>query len=83
MQPWVNGQGQRKADPVVDSLFEKINAEMNPEAQKQLFTNFENRMADQVIAINLGDYGLFQIASSRLKNFKPYRIPRMWGVWLE
>ncbi len=83
MQPWVNGQGQRKADPVVDTLFEKLNGEMNVEAQKQLFTEFENRMADQAIAINLGDYGLFQIASSKLKNFKPYRIPRMWGVWLE
>ena len=83
MQPWVNGQGQRKADPVVDALFEKINAEMNPEVQKQLFTEFENRMAEQAIAINLGDYGVFQVASSKLKNFKPYRIPRMWGVWLD
>ena len=60
MQPWVNGQGQRKADPVVDALFDKINAEMNPEKQKQLFTEFENRMADEAIAINLGDYVQFQ-----------------------
>jgi peptide/nickel transport system substrate-binding protein len=83
MQPWVQGQGQRKADPVVDALFDKINGEMNPEKQKQLFTEFENRMAEEAIAINLGDYGVFQIASSKLKNFKPYRIPRMWGVWLD
>jgi len=83
MQPWVQGQGQRKADPVVDALFEKINAEMNPEAQKKLFAEFENRMTDQAIAINLGDFGVFQVASSKLKNFKAYRIPRMWGVWLE
>jgi peptide/nickel transport system substrate-binding protein len=40
-------------------------------------------MADQAIAINMGNYGLFQVATSRLKNFKAYRIPRMWGVWLE
>jgi peptide/nickel transport system substrate-binding protein len=83
MQPWVNGQSQRKADPVVDALFEKFNGEMNLDNQKKLFADFENQMADQAIAINLGDYGLFQIASSRLKNFKAYRIPRMWGVWLD
>jgi peptide/nickel transport system substrate-binding protein len=40
-------------------------------------------MVDQAIALNLGNYGLFQIASTKLKNFKAYRIPRMWGVWLE
>ena len=83
MSHWVKGQGQRKADPVIDGLFDKINAEMNLDAQKKLFAEFENRMADQVIAINLGQYGLFQIATSKLKNFKAYRIPRMWGVWLE
>jgi peptide/nickel transport system substrate-binding protein len=53
------------------------------DAQKKIFADFENQMADQAIAINLGNYGLFQVATSRLKNFKPYRIPRMWGVWLE
>ncbi|MEO8306289.1 MAG: ABC transporter substrate-binding protein [Betaproteobacteria bacterium] len=83
MSPWVNGQSQRKDDPVVDALFEKFNAEMNLENQKKIFNDFENQMTDQAIAINLGDYGLFQVASSKLKNFKPYRIPRMWGVWME
>ena len=83
MSHWVKGQGQRKADPTIDGLFDKINAEMNVEAQKKLFADFENRMADEAIAINLGHYGVFQIATSKLKNFKAYRIPRMWGVWLE
>ena len=83
MSHWVKGQGQRKDDPVIDGLFEKINGEMNLDAQKKIFAQFEDRMADQAIAINLGDYGLFQISTSKLKNFKAYRIPRMWGVWLE
>ncbi len=83
MSAWVKGAAQRRADPVIDSLFEKINGEMNLEAQKKLFADFENRMSEEAIALNLGDYGLFQIASAKLKNFKPYRIPRMWGVWLE
>ena len=83
MSHWVKGQGQRKADPAIDAMFDKMNTEMNLDAQKKLFADFESRMADQAIAVNLGNYGLFQIASSKLKNFKAYRIPRMWGVWLE
>ena len=83
MSHWVKGQGQRKADPVIDGLFDKLNGEMNVDTQKKLFVDFENQMADQAIAINLGTYGLFQVATARLKNFKAYRIPRMWGVWLE
>lgn len=83
MSHWVKGQGQRKADPQIDAMFDKINAEMNVDAQKKIFVEFEDRMADQAIAINLGHYGLFQVATSKLKNFKAYRIPRMWGVWLE
>jgi len=83
MSHWVRGQGQRKADPVIDGLFEKFNGEMNLEAQRKLFAEFEQRMADQAIAVNMGNYGLFQVATARLKNFKPYRIPRMWGVWLD
>lgn len=83
MSHWVKGQGQRKADPVIDALFDKLNGEMNVEVQKKLFADFEARMADEAIALNLGDYGLFQIASTKLKNFKAYRITRMWGVWME
>lgn len=83
MSHWVKGQGQRKADPAIDAMFEKINTEMNVETQKKIFADFENQMADQAIAINLGIYGQFQVATSKLKNFKAYRIPRMWGVWLE
>jgi peptide/nickel transport system substrate-binding protein len=84
MASWTKAQWQRgKPDTVIDDIYTKFNGEMNADTQKKLFTAFEDRMADQAIAINLGDYGLFQVASSKLKNFKAYRIPRMWGVWLE
>jgi peptide/nickel transport system substrate-binding protein len=83
MGNWVKGAGQRRADPVIDTLFDKLNSEMSQSARQQAFAEFENRMDDQAVALNLGNYGMFQIASARLKNFKPYRIPRMWGVWLD
>ena len=37
-------------------------------------------MYDNAVAMKAGNYGLFQVATAKLKNFKPYRIPRMWGV---
>ena len=83
MGNWVKGAGQRRADPAIDALFEKLNAEMSPDARKKVFAEFENRMDDEAVALNLGNYGMFQVATSKLKNFKPYRIPRMWGVWLD
>lgn len=83
MSHWVKGQGQRKADAVIDGLFDKFNAEMNIDNQKKLFADFENQINDQAIAVNMGNYGLLQVATTKLKNFKPYRIPRMWGVWLD
>jgi peptide/nickel transport system substrate-binding protein len=36
MSHWVKGQGQRKADPMIDALFDKLNGEMNVDAQKKL-----------------------------------------------
>ena len=81
--PWVKGVSQRKTDPVIDALFEKINGEMNVDNQKKIFDDFQKHVSDDAVALNIGDYGLFQISTSKLKNFKPYRIPRMWGVWME
>ena len=40
-------------------------------------------MYEQAVAMKVGNYGLFQAATFKLKNFTPYRIPRMWGVTLE
>ena len=68
---------------MIDSIFERFNNEMILNAQQRLFADFEKQMNDQAIAVNMGNYGLFQVVTSKLKNFKSYRIPRMWGVWLE
>ena len=81
--PWVKGNSQRRTDPVIDAFFDRIGAEMQADGQKKVFVEFQDYMAAQAVALNLGQYGLFQITSARLKNFKPYRIPRMWGVWIE
>ena len=81
--PWVGGTSQQKADPEIDRLHQAINAEMDPAKRKELFSQFQKHMYEQAVAVQAGDYGVFQPATAKLKNFEPYRIPRMWGVWLE
>jgi peptide/nickel transport system substrate-binding protein len=49
----------------------------------RIFTEFQRHMWENAVAIKAGNYGLFQAATSRLRDFKPYRIPRMWGVTLD
>ena len=83
MLPWVNGLSQQKPDAEVDRLYAALNAELDEGKKKAIFAEFQARLYDQAIAMKAGNYGYFQVATARLKNFAPYRIPRMWGVWLE
>jgi peptide/nickel transport system substrate-binding protein len=83
MAPWVNGTSQIKKDEVIDDLYKKLNAEMDEGKARALFLAFQAHMYDNAVAMKAGNYGLFQVATAKLKNFTPYRIPRLWGVWLE
>ena len=83
MAPWVAGTSQRKTDAEVDRLYAAYNSELDEAKRKAIFADFQKRFYDQAIAVKAGNYGIFQVATARLKNFVPYRIPRMWGVWLD
>jgi peptide/nickel transport system substrate-binding protein len=83
MAPWVNGTSQIARDPKIDALAADLNAAMDDARKREIFTQFQRHMWDNAVAIKAGNYGLFQAATSRLKNFAPFRIPRMWGVTLD
>jgi len=83
MAPWVNGLSQQAKDPEIDRIAAAFNAEMDEAKRKALFDAFQKHMYDAAVAMKAGNYGIFQASTAKLKNFKPYRIPRMWGVWLE
>ena len=53
---------------------------MDEGKRKELFVKFQTHMYDNAVAMKAGNYGIFQVATAKLKNFTPYRIPRMWGV---
>lgn len=82
MSVWVNGKSQQKDDPKIDELFAAYMGELDEANRKQIFADFQTHMWQEAVALPLGSYGLFQAAPKSLKNFVPYRIPRMWDVWL-
>jgi peptide/nickel transport system substrate-binding protein len=83
MAPWVNGLSQQAKDAKIDQLADAFSRELDVGKRKVLFEQFQQHMYDDAVAMKAGNYGMFQVASTRIKNFVPYRIPRMWGVWLE
>lgn len=83
MAPWVNGLSQQAKDPEIDRIAAAFNGEMDEGKRKALYDAFQKHMYDAAVAMKAGNYGVFQASTAKLKNFKPYRIPRMWGVWLE
>jgi peptide/nickel transport system substrate-binding protein len=83
MSAWAGGQLHQKPDAEIDRLYASFSAEMDPDKRKALFATFQQHMIDDVIATKVGNYGLFQVGTAKLRNFEPYRIPRMWGVWLD
>lgn len=82
MGVWVNGLSQMKDDPLIDKQFAQFEAEMDKTKQKAIFADFQRHMWEDAVALQLGDYGLLQVISTKLQNFVPYRIPRLWGDWL-
>jgi peptide/nickel transport system substrate-binding protein len=83
MSIWANGISQTKDDPNIDKLYADLLAELDMDKRKAIFAQFQTYMYENAVVIPLGNYGMFQVVSSKIKNFVPYRIPRLWGTWLE
>jgi peptide/nickel transport system substrate-binding protein len=74
---------QKLPDPALDEAFIDLKSKTTLAERKAAADRFYARVTDQVFAIKLGDNGLLQAVRNEVKNFKPYRVPRAWGVWLE
>jgi peptide/nickel transport system substrate-binding protein len=70
-------------DPVLDKLFDELISGTSFEARKAAFGKFQARVYDQVLFLKFGDLTRKQAARANVKGFIPYRIPRMWNVWIE
>ena len=74
---------QKFRDPLLDTAFDELKSKPTLSERKAAADRFYGRVTDQAYAVKLGDNGLLQAVRSEVKNFKPYRIPRAWGVWLD
>ena len=83
MSIWNAGLSQIVDDPNIDKMYAALLAELDVDKRKAIFSDFQKYMYDNAVTMALGNYGMFQVVSAKVKNFAPYRIPRMWGVWLD
>ena len=74
---------QQVQDPVLDAANTKLTNSLKLEDRKAAFADFQKQMMEQAWAIKVGDVGIYQATSAKVKGYKPYRIPRMWDVWME
>ncbi|WP_374298185.1 hypothetical protein [Sphingomonas sp.] len=77
--------GPAPAMHVKDETLNALATEMqnNPTEQGRLDAWFraQERIADQVLTLKVGDYGHSQILSKRIQNFTPFRTARLWNTW--
>jgi peptide/nickel transport system substrate-binding protein len=69
-------------DPVLEEAFARLQNSPQLADRQKAMADIQRRMYDNVTAIKLGDFGIIQGARANVENFKPYRAPRMWDVWL-
>ena len=70
-------------DPVLDKLFAEMVGGATFEARKATFGKFQERVYEQVLFLKFGDLVRKQASRANVKGFMPYRIPRLWNVWVE
>lgn len=70
-------------DPVLDKLFGELITGKTFDSRKESFGKFQEHVYEQVLFLKFGDLMRKQAARANVKGFVPYRIPRMWNVWID
>ncbi len=70
-------------DPVIDAANATLNNALDLKERQAAFGRFQKQMMDEAYVIKVGEVGIFQATRASVKNYKPYRIPRMWDIWVE
>ncbi|SFK84517.1 peptide/nickel transport system substrate-binding protein [Falsiroseomonas stagni DSM 19981] len=73
---------QHARDEVIEDCQRRLTTSLSAEERKKAVSDFQARMYDQAIAIKCGDVGIVQATRASVRDYKPYRIPRMWGISL-
>ena len=71
---------QHAPDPQLEDAQRRLTTELAESARVKAVADFQARMYDQAVAIKCGDMGVIQATRASIKGYKPYRIPRFWGI---
>ncbi|MGG5817850.1 ABC transporter substrate-binding protein [Falsiroseomonas sp. HW251] len=77
-----NAPVQHQRDEVIEDCQRRLTTSLAEADRKKAVSDFQARMYDQAIAIKCGDVGIVQATRAQVRDYKPYRIPRMWGISL-
>ncbi|MCC7282330.1 MAG: ABC transporter substrate-binding protein, partial [Acetobacteraceae bacterium] len=73
---------QHAVDPVLEDAQRRLTTELKEADRIKAVADFQARMYDNAVAIKCGDMGVVQATRASVKGYKPYRIPRFWGIEL-
>jgi peptide/nickel transport system substrate-binding protein len=71
-----------KEDQRFDEIWTKLLAATHVDERRTVWEQIEELLNENVYQLKIGDRGIKQVATTKLKNFKPYDAIRMWDVWL-
>jgi peptide/nickel transport system substrate-binding protein len=70
-------------DATFDALYDEMLTGPTLDARRATFAKAQERLYEQVKMLKMGDLTKVQAARANVKGFIPYRIPRLWNVWLD
>lgn len=73
---------QHVRDEAIEDAQRRLTTSLSEAARKQAVSDFQARMYEQAVAIKCGDVGIVQATRANVRDYRPYRIPRMWGISL-
>jgi peptide/nickel transport system substrate-binding protein len=93
LAPWLGPYGlpnfytgaknwQKQQDPALDAAFADLKSKPSLAERQAAVNRFYARIFEEAYAVRLGDNGMAQAVRTELVGFKPYRVPRAWGVSL-
>jgi peptide/nickel transport system substrate-binding protein len=72
----------KQADPDLMAAWQDLNTQPDPERRHDAYVRMQKIVLDQALAFPFGSLSKVQAVSAKVHNFAPFRIPRMWNVWL-
>jgi len=73
--------GTHVQDAPLNALARDMEMLPTEEGRRAAWFRAQERIAEQVLTIKVGDYGHSQMLAVKIENFLPFRTARLWNVW--